>query len=223
MINFQKIQDRILGGIFGKSAEAKPAQPEVSANLDAILASTDKLLAVNRGHAEPDERDSLEFRRIMPPHQLFAERVRLDADRILKNTMRQVARTRSLKPIGAAHFDSYAEGMIVSHALSSPLEEINPMHLVEQARRITSMGPGGLPNSDSITPESQNLHPSQFGFFSSLEGPESEKIGVDVRLAHGAKLGDDGRLYSEFHDRRRGKKVWLSPVDLVGKTVGLPE
>lgn len=196
---------------------------DVPADIDTILAATEKLLAVNRGMAEPDERDSLEFRRVYTPDKLFAERIDLDADKLRRTLMRRVAKQRSLKVLPVAYFDPYVEGMIVGHPLSSPLEEINPLQLVEQSRRITAMGPGGLSSSEQITPESQNIHPSTFGFISAIEGPESERIGIDTRLAWGAKLGDDGQIYQSFKNRRTGKPEWVSPSQLVGKTVGLPD
>jgi len=96
------------------------------------------------------------------------------------------------------------------------------MHLVEQQRRISMMGPGGLPSADVVTPEAQNVHPSQFGFISPSEGPESQLAGVDVRAAWGTKLGSDGNIYQQFKDRR-GKTVWLSPQDTQDKTIALPK
>lgn len=97
------------------------------------------------------------------------------------------------------------------------------MHIVEQSRRITAMGPGGLPSSDSITSEAQALHPSSFGFIDIIAGPESERAGVDVRAAMGTKLGSDGKIYQRFKDRKNGVVRWLSPSDLDGKVLGLPE
>lgn len=193
------------------------------ADIDTILASTEKLLAVNRGEAEPDERDSLEFRRVMTPDKLFAERIKLDADKIRRVAMRRVSKSRNLKPISTAHFNPYTEGLIVGHPLSSPLEEINPVSLVEQARRITGMGPGGIPSEDSITAEMQTVHPSQFGFISSYEGPESSRAGVDVRLAHNARIGSDGNIYQQFLNRKTGKLQWLNPGEASHSVVGLPE
>lgn len=195
----------------------------VSVGTRGILAASEKLLAVNRGLAEPDERDALQFKHLMTTDQLMRERVRMDADKTRMNTMRRLARARSLKPVGAGHFNSYAEGLLVGNPLSMPLEEINPMHLVEQARRVTHMGPGGLPSDESITESAQGIHTSQFGFISTLEGPESERAGVDVRLGWGAKLGDDGRIYQRYWDPRAKAHRWLSAADLDGKTVGLPD
>lgn len=152
------------------SQASNPDEENVS--LDTILAATEKLLAVNRGEAEPDERDSWSFKKVMTPDKLFAERIKMDSNKIRRVAMRRLAKARTLKPIGVDHFGDYAMGLVVGHPLSSPLEEINVMSLAEQARRITGMGPGGVGSSDSITPEMQSNHPSQFGFISATEGPE---------------------------------------------------
>lgn len=213
-----------------KAAAAAPAKPElpedpndVAVSPDAILAITSKLLAVNRGEAEPDERDSLEFRRVHTPDKLFGERIQMDANHLRRVMMHRVARSRNLKPVNINHFDPYVIGLISGNPLSSPLEEINPLSLAEQSRRITQMGPGGIPSSDSITPEAQAVHPSIFGFLSSIEGPESERVGVDTRLAWGAHVGSDGKIYQKLLNRRTGKHQYVSPEDLANKVVGIPD
>ncbi len=230
MITFEDILAVTLQTLDKKAARSDHAAPpkpaadgeDVPADLDTILASTEKLLAVSRGHAEPDERDSLEFRRILTPDKLMSERVHLDADKPLRMLMIRAAKAKSLRPLQVNHFDPYTEGMVVGHSLSSPLEEINPLHLVEQARRITQLGPGGLPE-ESITEEAQNIHPSIFGFLTTIEGPESSHIGVDTRMAWGTKLGSDGQIYQKVLNRHTGKVQWVSPGDLVGHTLGLPD
>ncbi|NDB66334.1 MAG: hypothetical protein EB165_07790 [Euryarchaeota archaeon] len=196
---------------------------DIDGGLDTIMAASEKVLAVNRGLTDPDERDSLRFRRIHTMDKLLGERIALDADKILRNTMRRVARQGNLKSIVPGHFNGYSEGLVVGNPLSLPLEEINPLHLLEQARRVTQMGPGGLPSSSSITEDAQNLHPSEFFFLSAIEGPESERIGVDTRTAWGTKIGSDGKLYQRFKNKRTNQYEWLSPQDLEGKVVGLPD
>lgn len=223
--------DRLLGQLPSfKQAAAKPKLPtheskddDVPADVDTILASTEKLLAISKGLTDTDDRDSLQFRRIHTVSDLLNERIHLDADKLLRIAMRRLGKQRNLKVLHVDHFGPYASGLIVGHPLSSPLEEINPMHLAEQARRITALGPGGIPSTDSVTEEAQNVNPSQFGFFSSLETPESEKAGVDVRQAWGTKLGTDGRIYQQMLNRRTNKQEWVSPADLADKAVGLPD
>jgi hypothetical protein len=74
--------------------------------------------------------------------------------------------------------------MVVGHQLSMPLEEINTCHLIEQQRRITQLGPGGIP-TDSVTPESQALHPSSFGFLCAISGPECHSSDSEVYTKQG--------------------------------------
>lgn len=196
---------------------------DVPADIDTILASTEKLLAVNRGTAEPDERDSLEFRKIHTPADMLAERISMDAGKIRRVAMRRIAKMRSLKPVGVAAFDGYVDGMFNGNPLCLPLEEMNTMSLVEQARRISGMGLGGLSSDDSISEDSQALHPSTFGFLSAVEGPESNRIGVDTRLAIGAHVGEDGKIYRQVKETASGKMKWVSPSDLHNSVIGLPE
>jgi DNA-directed RNA polymerase beta subunit len=219
----KKLENNQWRGVLKKEASTFDVQKDdVDASVDTILAATEKILAINRGVAQPDERDSLRFRRLYPMDRLISERIALDADKLFLKTMRRVIRQKSLKPINVNHFDKYTENLIVGNPLSMPLEEINPLHLIEQARRVTQMGPGGL-GEDSITEEAQNLHPSEFGFLSALEGPESERIGVDTRIAWGAKIGSDGNIYQKFLNKKTGRREWLNPTDLGNKIVGLPQ
>ncbi len=206
-----------------RPAQAPQDPDSVSVGVRGVLAATEKLLAINRGITETDERDSLQFKHLMTPDKLMQERIRMDADKTRFNLMRRLAKFRSLKPMNPGAFNSYTEGLLVGHPLSMPLEEINPMHLVEQARRVTHMGPGGLPSDDSITADSQNVNPSQFGFICPLSGPESSRAGVDARFSWGTKIGDDGKLYQKFEDRKAKAYRWLSASDLDGKTLGLPD
>lgn len=212
-----------------KSSSVRREVPEadddddVSVGLNGIMAASEKLLAVNRGLIPTDERDSLEFKRVHTTDRLLRERVRLDADKTRLSLLRRSAKVRNLSGAHPGIFDAYTEGHLLGNPLSMPLEEINPLHLVEQARRLTQMGPGGLGSSEAITDEARALHPSQFGFLSTIEGPESERIGIDTRLAWGTKIGSDGKIYQRFKDRRKGKHSWLSAEDLSSRVMGLPD
>lgn len=191
--------------------------------INGVLASTEKLKAVNKGLIEPDERDSLRYQKIFMPHSMARESIKMDAGKLGRQALYQAVRRRNLSGLGTAPFEGYMERLLVGNPLTSPLEEINPMQLVENARRITKMGPGGLGSSRSITNEAQAVHPSQFGFISGIEGPESERAGIDVRAAYGVHVGNNGRLYQIVRDRKTGKLRWVSPKDLDGATTKIPD
>lgn len=195
----------------------------VSVGLDGLLASTEKLLATNRGLDHPDQRDSLPNDRFFMPHDLLAERIKIDNGKLRNKALRYAARHRSLKGLMPFAFDDYAEGLLVGNPLSQPLEEINPMQIMEQARRFTKMGPGGIGDPAAITMGMQMVDPAQFGFISPIEGPESERAGVDARLATGVRIGSDRRLYQRVMDRRQNKVRWVNSEDLRDSVVKIPD
>ena len=191
--------------------------------IDGLLASTEKLLAINRGLVDTDERDSMKFQKILTRPALFRERIKMDSGKLARTAMYRVAKMKNLNGIQPGYFNGYIDSVLVGNPLTAPLEEINPMQLVENSRRITRMGPGGLSSSDSITEDSQAVHPSQFGFISPIEGPESERAGIDVRMALGTRIGSNGRIYQKMFDRRKNTFRWMSPEDLDGLVVKLPD
>lgn len=152
----------------------------VPVGLQGLLGASEKLLAVNRGVDKPDERDSLIFKRFMTTDRLLSERIDMDADRTRAKIMPAIAKQKSLRSMHPFVFDNYMEGFLLGNPLSTPLEEINPLHLVEQSRRVTQMGPGGIGSDNAVTQDMQNIHSSQFGFLSLLEGPEC--LGKDTSV-----------------------------------------
>lgn len=187
-----------------------------------LVAATQKALAMNRGLMDQDHRDGIQFKRIMNTPELLAERVKLDSTGSFRRIMGHAARHRSLKGFMPGALSDLVEKHITGSQLSSPLEEINPLDVLNQARRVTLMGPGGISSADMITAPMQAVHASIFGFLSPSEGPESGQAGVDTRMANGVKIGSNGRLYQRFRNPRTGDIHWLSPEDLRGKVVGLP-
>lgn len=191
--------------------------------VDGILAASEKLLAVNRGLERPDQRDTAANERVYTVDRLMAERIKLDHGKTLRTLMGRLSRRKNLSALGPAVFDTYTIDYLKGNPTASAIEEINPMNIMEQRRRITKMGQGGIGDPAAITIGMQSVDASQFGFISPAEGPESEKAGIDVRLAYGARIGSDGRIYQLMRNARTGKKQWVSPSDLKGKTVRLPD
>lgn len=196
---------------------------DVGLGIEGLLDVTDKVIRVGRGEADTDERDSLAYKRFYAVDDLLKERILLDHGKLRLKTLRQLARMRNLGALRVHHFEPYVDQLIVKSALSSPPEEINPLHLREQQRRFTAMGEGGIRSEDAITPEAQNVSPSHFGFVDVLAGPESSRAGIDSRLATGVRLGSDGRPYQQFLNRKTGNYEWLNPSDLVGKVLAVPQ
>lgn len=190
-------------------------------NLDVMLASTKKLIAINRGEAQPDDRDHLAFMTVHGPEDLLAERLGMDRT-TLRNALWKAGRSDSLQHIQPGMFTKPIQAAILSSGLGSPGENINAMSVLDQRHRITRMGAGGIPSVDSIPESSRAVQPSHFAFIDSIITPESLRAGVDSRVATGVKKGSDGRLYAKFRDVRNNQMVFRSPQDLADKVLAFP-
>ena len=195
----------------------------VPVGLSGLLAASSRLLAVNRGLAEPDERDHLAFKQLLDVPALVRERIRIDEGKKRRSLLRFTTRARTLQHWHANALGAPIRGQFVGNELSADTEQTNPMLGIEQLRRVTQMGPGGIGSSNAITEDMVALNASTFGFLSAIEGPESETIGIDTRLAVGTRFGSDGRIYQQFRNRKTGEVEYASPADLIQHTLKLPD
>ena len=188
---------------------------------DVLLSATQKLIRVNRGEDEDDDREAPEFTRIYSVEDLMAERIEKDAGRTAQQLLWRMKRDKTLKRLPSGALNPYVDSLILGSGLAQPLEETNPFQLMDQHHRITKLGVGGIPSAESITEDARDVNPGQLGFIDLVAGPESEKIGIDTRAGYQTFKGQDGQLYAEFLDSQ-DKKVYLRPEDMRGKTVAFP-
>jgi hypothetical protein len=223
---------------------AKPPE-EVVADSDHIplgvsglLAASSKLLHINRGLTETDDRDSYAFKTILRNHNHLEERINLDAGKVRQKLMWRIMRDNSLKGVVPGALDNYTNGFLIGtsdepNQLSAPLEETNPMHLLENAHRVTMMGDGGIGSDDQVTGDAQAINGSQFGFVCPISGPECHDSETEVLTKRGwvkwPEVRDDEFFACRLDGRLqflRAERVIRSPYDgemigVDGKNVGL--
>jgi DNA-directed RNA polymerase subunit beta len=189
---------------------------------DAILATTKKLLAVNKLETEPDDRDHLAFQTIHGPEDLISERI--GKDRQTMNKMHWFATNKgNLGHLQPGMFSRAIRAAFTQSGLGQAAEEVNAAELVDHQGRISRLGEGGIGgNVQAIPLESRSVHPSQLAFIDNLKTPESFKAGVDLRTAYGVKKSNDGRLLAPFRDVKTGKITYKTPQQLTDMVVAFP-
>lgn len=190
-------------------------------DLNTFLAITKKLVALNRGEIEPDDRDSMAYQTLLGPEDLIAERISRDRQSLRQALWKATAKG-NLDALPSGVFTPAINASLMGSGLASPLEEINPAEILDQQTRVTRMGEGGIPSLDSVPDESRSVQPSHLGFIDFLRTPESAKVGVDMRLARTAMKGSDGKIYTQVKDLRTGKLVHKSPQELADDVLGFP-
>ena len=195
-------------------------RPHTNVTLDALLDATKKLLALNRGETEADDRDHLAFQTFYGPEELFAERIRKAHTR-LRHLLWKATNRGDLAKVPSGIFQDALLAVLTESGLGQAMEEIGPAEILDQLTRVTRMGEGGIPSVDAIPQESRSVQPSQFGFLDYLRTPERGKTGVDLRVARNLRKGRDGRIYTLVRDRD-GNLVYKTPQELADAVVAFP-
>lgn len=192
--------------------------PYANAGVDTLLATTNKLLRINRGEAQTDDRDSLVYQTFHSPSDLFAERITKDAGQIGRKMLWKATLRGNLKHVPAGALTPQMRGMLLNSGLAQPIEELNPVEIYDQHLRVSRLGEGGIASLDAIPDSSRAVQPSHFGYIDFIKSPESSRIGVDQRLSYGTKLGKDGQLYTKLTNARTGKPEYV-PVSTAATSV----
>jgi len=201
----------------------KRTMGEAFTNVDekTLMAITQKLLRVNRGEEESDDRDHMAFQTFVGPEDIFAEKFKR-ARHVARNLLWKATARHNLNHVTADMYGRELSDALTTSGLGMPLEEINPADVFDQQSRITSMGEGGIPSLDAVPDEARAVQPSQLGFVDFLRTPESSKVGVDLRLARNVEKGSDGRLYMSVVDNKTGQSVWKSAQDIADVAMAFP-
>lgn len=185
-----------------------------------LLAVTKRLLGVMRGEEEPDDRDAMQYQKILGPEDFFAERVS-HSQAVARNLLWKASATGTLDKLPSSAFKDSLASTIVGSGLAQAIEQINMGETLDQQTRVTRMGYGGIPSNDSVPLDARAVHPSQVGFLDLLRTPESASVGVDLRLANTAVKGPDGNLYSKLRDLK-GNDSYLTPREFARHTIAFP-
>jgi DNA-directed RNA polymerase beta subunit len=191
-------------------------------NKEALMAASGKIIKINRGEVEPDDREALIFKSFYGPEDHVRERLVKNSAKIISGLKFKLDKTRSInKSISTNTFDPYVVGVITRSQLSTPPEQTNVMSIIGESSKMTVMGEGGVGSANAITNEARQISNTSMGFIDPLHTPEGSNIGIAVHTSIGTiKVGND--LYSKFHTPS-GKKVLLRPIDVYDKNVAFPD
>lgn len=189
-----------------------------------LLSASKKLLDIHRGAVDTDDRDSLEFKTFHSVDDFMKERILLDA-RALKNKIALKLEAHDghiRKAIPSAPFSKSVRGFLTTSALSAIPMQINPMELLDQAVRVTSLGEGAISSERAIPSEARNLHATHLGIMDPSRTPETFKAGIDIRTALATKRDEHGNLYGRFRNVKTNKNEDLNPSQLAKSVIAFP-
>jgi DNA-directed RNA polymerase beta subunit len=188
-----------------------------------LLRASQKLLNIQKGLEEEDDRDSMANKNFVGPEDLFEERVKKDAGKLATNLLYKSTYNRTLKGIKAGYFSPQLEGLIVGNSLSNHIAGINPLEIYDYQKRVVQTGEGAITSSDAIPISSRNVSPSQVMVIDPIRSSESKNIGVDQRFSSVAKKGSDGNVYFPVRNIKTGKNEYINAIKMSQSVVAFPK
>lgn len=211
---WEKAAKDVLGGELDvNNTEATFGTPYDRVDPRLLLASSARLVGLAKGQHSGDNRDSMENQRFFGPADFISERVRLDAGGLLRNLLWRVSRYGDAQKIPSSPLSRYVDGLFNESNLAQAIEETNLLDAYKRATMVTRMGEGGIGSIESAPMSARLVHNTYKGFIDPVSSPESLRVGLDTQIAHSARRGPDGLMYSPLINARTGQREYLSTLE----------
>ncbi|MBI2357262.1 DNA-directed RNA polymerase subunit beta [Candidatus Dojkabacteria bacterium] len=190
-------------------------------HIEDLIALVRRLIEVNNGVVQPDDIDHLSNRRIRSVGEVLLKQLSVGVRRLEKNIKDKMSMYGqdakltpsmliSTKPVSAA-----MQSFFGSNQLSTFMEQSNVLSELENKRKVTASGQGGLVK-ERATFSVREVHNSHYSRFDPVTSPESQAIGVVTQLAILARVNDFGFIEAPYRRvLQTAKNDGKSPIDRV--------
>lgn len=189
-----------------------------------VVATLKYLIMLQNGKGEVDNIDHLANRRVRRVGELVAHiafRVGLfRMERIVKERMSLVGAKGEIKPtelVNARPLIAVINDFFRTNQLSSILDQTNPLSELDNLRRLTVMGSGGI-SRERASFSIRDIHSSQYGRICPVRSPEGPNIGLVTYMSLYAKIDEYGFLqtpYRKVVKRKRDNKSKMRVADQI--------
>ena len=192
-----------------------------------IYASVSYYLNLLQNVGVIDEIDHLSNRRLKQVGELLQNQFRVGVarmERVIRERMTtldvEAATPKTLiniRPITAVIKEFFG-----SSPLSQFMDQINPLSELNNKRRLSALGPGGL-SRDRAAMEVRDVNVSHYGRICPIESPEGANIGLITSLANYAKVNEYGFIMTPYRRVKDGKLLdqidYLTADEETGHTI----
>lgn len=200
----------------------------------AMVRGATELLKTYRGERKPDDRQSLEYKKVLSASDLMRERFfkpngelaaplnqirgriarRLTNRREPPEKIDRVVQTGELTPL--------IENFYTQSPLASVADQHNPISMLSGLSQATILGEGAITNIRQARETDREVHPSHLGYIDPVHTPESDKTGLVSHFAVGvAKDGES--LVTQVWNPRSNKTEYIKPSDMRQRVVAFPD
>ena len=187
-----------------------------------LVATLSYLIRLQNGSGRVDDIDHLANRRLRRVGELVAVNAfrigLLRLERSVKEKMSLVSSEDKPLPaslINARPLIASLNEFFRSNQLSTILDDTNPLSEIDNLRRISVLGPGGI-NRERASFSIRDVNSSQYGRVDPVRTPEGPNIGLVTYLALYAKVNEYGFIetpYRKVEKKKNGKKTKVKITD----------
>lgn len=217
-LNSQEAVDGVLAYLSEKKLDKEASKMTVGTAHDKMSAqvlidSALKLINLNKGTDEPDERDAVHFKHIAHTEDFIVDRLENEKRKLLFKIRQRIDSKDSVRDIIKSDvFDNPVHSFFTTSSTSNSANMLNPLAALAGNNKVTIMGEGGIEDDNAITEDARIVHPSQLGFIDPIHTPEGHNIGAVNQMALGAhKRGTE--IVTKMYNVRTGKIVEITPME----------
>lgn len=187
-----------------------------------VVAALTYLVKLQNGQGRVDDIDHLANRRLRRVGELVATNAfrvgLLRLERSVKEKMSLISpddRPLPANLINARPLIASLNEFFRSNQLSTILDDTNPLSEIDNLRRVSVLGPGGI-NRERASFSIRDVNASQYGKIDPIRSPEGPNIGLVTYLALYAKVNEFGFLetpYRKIEKIKDGRKTKVRVTD----------
>jgi DNA-directed RNA polymerase subunit beta len=187
-----------------------------------IVGTIQYLIGLQNGQGRTDDIDHLSNRRLRRVGELVATNAfrvgLLRLERSVKEKMSLISADDRPLPanlINARPLIASLNEFFRSNQLSTILDDTNPLSEIDNLRRVSVLGPGGI-NRERASFSIRDVNSSQYGRIDPVRSPEGPNIGLVTYLALYTRVNEFGFLeapYRKVKKIKKGKKTQVKITD----------
>jgi len=186
------------------------------------------LIRLQNGQGTVDDIDHLANRRIKPVGELVAEHAfrigLLRLERAVKEKMSLFSCDQKITPaqiVNPRPVIAAINEFFRTNQLSTILDQTNPLSELDNLRRISVMGPGGI-TRERTSFSIRDVNASQYGRICPVRSPEGPNIGLVTYLALYARVNEYGFLETPYYRVEKVKRGGKVKMRVTQEVVYLP-
>lgn len=192
-----------------------------------IIATLIYLIKLQNGVGRVDDIDHLANRRLRRVGELVATNAfrvgLLRLERSVKEKMSLISPDDRPVPanlINARPLIASLNEFFRSNQLSTILDDTNPLSEIDNLRRVSVLGPGGI-NRERASFSIRDVNSSQYGKIDPIRSPEGPNIGLVTYLSLYARVNEYGFLETPYREVKKIKKGRKTAVRITNEIVYL--